>query len=235
MVKDAPPGVPAPVRRARRRSDEVRGLILSAARATFAERGYAGATTRLIARRAAVAEPLIFGNFGTKAALFDEAVIAPFNSRLTEYLAALPAMPPDREQRNARFVHTLYPFLRENGDLLHALVRSGADMEPATRHALDGYFDHAAAQMAGQYARLGLAIDVAPHLLVRYAFGMLAGAVLFGDWFFPDTPPSDAVAEQALARMIHKAAEPSRGAAHHDCDEAAAAGGGGSTFTDGPV
>jgi AcrR family transcriptional regulator len=195
-------------RRARRRTDEVRTLILAAARAVFAERGFSGATTRMIAERAEVATPLIFNNFGNKAALFVESVIEPFNARFAEFLALSDIMPPDREERSAQFVHALYPFLRDNADLLHALVKSAGDMGGEPLHGLDDYFASAVAQMRSRYSLAGLRFDIQPELLVRYSFGMLAGAVLFRDWFFPEGAPGEDVAERALARMIFKASEP---------------------------
>lgn len=195
-------------RRPRRRTDEVRALILNAARAVFAERGYSGATTRLIAERAEVATPLIFNNFGSKAVLFAEAVIEPFNARFGEFLEQNDALPPDREQRSAHFVHALYPFLRDNADLLHALVKSTGEMEAGPLHGLDDYFARAVARMRSQYEKAALRFDIPPELIVRYAFGMLAGAVLFRDWFFPDGAPDEDTAESALARMIFKASEP---------------------------
>ncbi|WP_313807644.1 helix-turn-helix domain-containing protein [Sphingobium sp.] len=198
----------APQRRLRRTTAEIRALILEAARALFAERGFSGATTRHIATRAEVAEPLIFNNFGSKAALFAEAVIEPFNTRFSEFLANSDRLPPDRERRSAHFVHTLYPFLRDNADLLLALVKSNGEMEATALHGLDDYFSRAVARKREQYAQAALQFDVPPELVVRYAFGMLAGAVLFRDWFFPDEAPEEGVAEGALARMLFKATEP---------------------------
>ena len=198
-----------PGRRPRRRTDEVRGLILDAARAVFAERGYAGASTRLIAERAGVSTPLIFNNFGTKAALFAEAVIQPFDARITEFLSQNETMPPGREARNAHFVHALYPFLRDNADLLHALVKSTGDTESERLHALDNYFAASAARMRSEFQKAGWAFDIPPDLMVRYAFGMLAGAVMFDQWFYPDGAPDEATTEAALARLLYKAAAPS--------------------------
>jgi AcrR family transcriptional regulator len=60
--------------------------LLTAAREIFAERGYKGTSTRDIAERAGVTEVMIFRHFGTKASLFQEAVVAPFTSFIQEYL-----------------------------------------------------------------------------------------------------------------------------------------------------
>ncbi|MCX2929977.1 helix-turn-helix domain containing protein [Mycobacterium sp. CVI_P3] len=64
-----------------------RQLLLAAARDIFAERGYKGTSTRDIAERAGVTEVMIFRHFGTKATLFQEAVVAPFTSFIQQYMA----------------------------------------------------------------------------------------------------------------------------------------------------
>lgn len=51
-------------------ADEVRSRILSAAEAVFAERGYAGATTREIAERAGIGKRMLFYYFPTKDAVY---------------------------------------------------------------------------------------------------------------------------------------------------------------------
>lgn len=71
-----------------------------------------------------MAEPLIFNNFGSKEALFTEAVTEPFNARFREFLTYSDTLPPDREERSMRFVQALYPFLRDHADLLLAMVKS---------------------------------------------------------------------------------------------------------------
>jgi AcrR family transcriptional regulator len=195
-------------RRARRSTAEIRLLILDAARAVFAERGFAGATTKLIATRAEVAEPLIFNNFGSKATLFTDAVIEPFNARFREFLVYSETLPSDRRQRSAHYVHALYPFLRDHADLLLALVKSAGDVDANAIHGLDDYFQRAVSRIRSQFEDAGLQFDVPPELMVRYGFGMLAGTVLLRDWFFPEGMPDDGVAEAALARVLFKVSEP---------------------------
>lgn len=55
------------------------GEILAAARAEFAEKGYAGASVRGIARRAAVDPALVHHYFGTKEQVFVAAMELPFD------------------------------------------------------------------------------------------------------------------------------------------------------------
>src|SRR5581483_3008071 len=64
----------------------VRSEVLRAAQAVFGERGYAGTSTKEIATRAAVSEPLLFRHYGSKAQLFDEAVLVPLETFITEYV-----------------------------------------------------------------------------------------------------------------------------------------------------
>jgi AcrR family transcriptional regulator len=66
--------VTAGARGGRRSSAEVRGLVLTAAREAFAEHGFDAASTREIATRAGVSATVLFRHFGSKQALYDQAV-----------------------------------------------------------------------------------------------------------------------------------------------------------------
>ncbi len=70
-----------------------RGLILKAAAAEFAERGYDAASLRAIARRAEVDSALVHHYFDDKADLFAETVAAPL--RPDRAVAAILSGPPD--------------------------------------------------------------------------------------------------------------------------------------------
>ena len=63
----------------RRPRGEPRRLLLDAARDLFARQDYRATTTREIAQAAGVAEHLLFRHFGSKAALFREALVVPFS------------------------------------------------------------------------------------------------------------------------------------------------------------
>ena len=69
------PGCPPP--RRRRDPEASRAAILEAAREVFAERGYARATIREIARRAGVTHGLVMRHFGSKEQLLIEALPGP--------------------------------------------------------------------------------------------------------------------------------------------------------------
>ena len=65
-------------RRTRRRTAEVRQLLLDAAGEVFSRKGYAEATTDDIAAEAGVSRTLIFRHFGSKWDLFRESQLQPF-------------------------------------------------------------------------------------------------------------------------------------------------------------
>jgi AcrR family transcriptional regulator len=65
-----PPTPAAKPRRARLSAEDRRASILSAAIAVFAERGYQRGKVSDVAARVGVTEPVVFQNFGSKAALF---------------------------------------------------------------------------------------------------------------------------------------------------------------------
>src|SRR5262249_48783232 len=114
----------ATTRRPRRSSAEVRARILSAAVALFAERGYRDATTREIAHRGEGAEPVIFRIYPTKQALFDAAVLEPFDEFLSEYTArwlAAPTPGGSPEEVLQQFVEELHDLVRQNRQLVAAL------------------------------------------------------------------------------------------------------------------
>src|SRR5687767_13652560 len=121
--------VASTTRRPRRSSAEVRSRILSAAVALFAERGYKDATTREIAGRAEVAEQVLFRIYPTKQALFDAAVLEPFDEFLSEYTGrwlTAPTPGGNPEEVLQQFVEELHDLVRENRQLVAALASSGS-------------------------------------------------------------------------------------------------------------
>jgi AcrR family transcriptional regulator len=167
-------------RRPRRSSAEVRSRILSAAAALFAERGYGDTTTREIARRAEVAEPVIFRIYPTKQALFDAAVLEPFNEFLSESTArwlATPTPGGSPEEVLQQFVEELHDLVRENRQLVAALASSGsltARTQPALRR-----LEKMGTVIAETY---GLPFD--PELSVRIAAVMVVAVTMVEDQLF---------------------------------------------------
>ena len=65
---------------------QARPLLLDAARELFALKGFRGARTKEIADRAGVSEALLYRHFGSKAGLFEEAILEPVNSFVEEFV-----------------------------------------------------------------------------------------------------------------------------------------------------
>lgn len=115
--------------RVRRRDPAAsRAAILAAAGAAFAERGYAGATIRDIARRAGVTHGLVMMHFASKEQLFLAAV--PGHRDLPEVVSG------DRRQLAERVAAAYVARMEkdQSADPLVALVRSAAtNVDAATR------------------------------------------------------------------------------------------------------
>jgi AcrR family transcriptional regulator len=125
------PAVRRPVR-ARRSPQEVERLILEAARELFASQSYAGTTTREIAARAGVHEPLLYRRYGSKAGLFRAAVMVPFGEVISSYLQTWHdqiEQPLPLRELVVEFINPLYSLLREHGELAMALVQA-RDLAP---------------------------------------------------------------------------------------------------------
>jgi AcrR family transcriptional regulator len=180
-VRERQPRAAAIPRRARARGD-LRIPILSAAAEVFGERGYGGATTREIARRAGVAEGTVFNYFPTK----KEILVAMMEH---EVLDALPDY-----------------FRDEPGDdlaLLEALFRNRIELWRSRGRAFravlaEAFFDEELAEeMRQRVFRVGLsqarrfiesrveAGTIAPYSSERVAFAVVAlviGAGLMADF-----------------------------------------------------
>ena len=70
---------PATPKRKRRSTEEIIDRLMEAACEEFERSGYAGSKTAEIARKAGVAEALIFSNFGSKAKLFQDSIFKPLD------------------------------------------------------------------------------------------------------------------------------------------------------------
>jgi AcrR family transcriptional regulator len=171
------------VTRRRRSSSEVRTLLIGSARELFAERGFAGTTTREIANRASVDETVLFRNFGSKEQLFDAAVVEPIDRFIEEYVdhwLSLPLAAGNSEEMLRQFVRSLYELAEGNRELLRAstsehLVRS-------------------AERVLGRLERMAVenqsinGFDYNPFVAVRAAIVMVIATGVFSDALFGDDP-----------------------------------------------
>jgi AcrR family transcriptional regulator len=124
-------GVDAPRRRGRRPGGtDTRAELLDAARVEFAQRGYEGATLRVIADRAGVDPAMVNHWFGGKEALFSEALQLPVNP--AEVMTAI--MPGDPERLGERIVgQFLTIWDQTGGGPMATILRSIASHDDAAR------------------------------------------------------------------------------------------------------
>lgn len=194
----------------RRARGEPRRLLLDAARKLFADRDYRGTTTREIAEAAGVTEHLLFRNFGSKAGLFNEALVQPFTRFVDEFGSTWQSVIPEEtdEQELAQlFVGRLYDVLTEHRGLLLTMVAS----ENLTAEELSGtgIADIGTALTAlGQISTEGIKLrgiqSEQPALPAHSTVAMIVGMVAMHSTFFGTEPPSrETIVEELVQATLH--------------------------------
>jgi len=124
-------GADAPRRRGRRPGGtDTRAELLDAARVEFAQRGYEGATVRVIADRAGVDPAMVNHWFGGKEALFSEALQLPVNPAVV--MTAI--VPGDPERLGERIVAQFLTIWDQTGGApMATILRSIASHDDAAR------------------------------------------------------------------------------------------------------
>jgi AcrR family transcriptional regulator len=201
----------------RRGSSEVRTLLLDAARSLFAAKGYAGTPTRDIALEAGVSEALLFRHFGTKAQLFERAVIDPINEFISGYVEQWIAAPVSNhtvERLAFDYIDGFYRLLLEHGDLLLALITAQAyeaidEVDGAS--PISRILDELEA-VPGREAELrGLTFDV--QIATRLVVGMVMSMALLDKWMFPPgkrRPSRQRIVDEMVGMVLHGLAERGR-------------------------
>ena len=185
-------------------------LLLDAARTLFAGQDYRSTTTKEIAEAAGVAEHLLFRHFGSKAALFHEALVVPFTQVIDDFKsewASLVAAQADAEVVGRQFLGALYALFVENRGLVMTLWAADTltDEELAETGIAD--IDRSLAvlgQLGGEGIDiLGMESDH-PDLAAHSTVAMVAGMAAFGATFFGGTrPPRDVVVEELTQATLH--------------------------------
>jgi AcrR family transcriptional regulator len=202
QVLDEEQAEASPGRRKRRSPEEIRRRLLDAAREEFKAKGFAGATTAAIARRAEVAEIQMFRYFPAKADLFREAIFAPLRDHFRAFNAehAPSAVDAASVMDGARlYVAELLAFLDDNARLLVSYFAAQSFERPGTGVAGDGlqaYLDEAAVAMAERTGG-----DDAG-MFGRVAFGAVLGCITYRDWLFPEGSAEPARIDAAIAEFV---------------------------------
>jgi AcrR family transcriptional regulator len=201
---------PAPARATRRPRGAPRRLLLEAARDLFARQDYRGTTTREIAEAAGVTEHLLFRHFGSKAALFREALVLPFTSFVDEFGRTWRAVIPeetDEHELARHFVGQLYDVFVEHRGLVVTLVAAEALSEEEI--ADSGIADvRRALAVLGQISAEGMHIrgirSSQPDLAAHSTVAMIAGmAALRSTYFGAEQPSREAIVEELTQTALH--------------------------------
>lgn len=176
------PGSDAPKRDGRRK-------LLAAAAEVFAEKGYADATTKEIAQRAGVTEPMLFRHYGSKAGLFQEAAVAPFAEYMTEYCSKWERRGlNESDEGEVRLFYTgLYQGFLQRRELLAVALASepAAGARGPIGQIVQDAMDRIATLQARERDNRGL--PQAPYdfpIMIRLMFGLVLSVGLHGEWLF---------------------------------------------------
>ncbi len=173
----------------------MRDLVLRAAHDLFATQGYHGTTTRQIAERAGVGEPVLFRNFGSKAGLFEQAILEPFTEFLSDWVVSWHREQPattDAEKIVRSFVSGFFGVVEEHRELMRTLIAARAQ-------GGDEELDRISAAVSDKFAEglrimRGALLDHGeprhyrlpdPPMTVAVSAGAVMSIVLLDDWLFP--------------------------------------------------
>ncbi len=209
----SPKGPSSP--RRRRSTDEVRRRILEAAAFLFSKQGFDGTTTREIAARAGVVEPLVYRHFGSKARLLEAVIVEPLSVFVEDFETRWRAELRAHRKLEARvrdFVGRLYDLLSTNREVVVNILqtRDQADLGTGLAAPLDRLFETMA-----DISRFG-GYDGDADAQVRLTFGLITSAVILDRWLWRSVQPSrdeivDALTAYMLPMFLHPAAsEPGR-------------------------
>lgn len=181
--------------RTRRGPGENQELLLKTAHRLFTAQGYHGTTTKQIADESGVGEPVLFRHFGSKAGLFEAAILKPFTEFVTDWAASWDRKPPSSTDAlviTRSFVKGFYAVVEDHRDLMRTLVAArvqGADRElerisaEFSEHFADGL--RVMRRILLQHGEPRDYQHLDPPLTVAVACGSVMSLLLLDDWLFP--------------------------------------------------
>jgi len=195
---------PQSAKRSRRTTEEVRERLLDAARELFLANGYDATSTRQIAARAGVAEKVLFGNFASKAGIFDAAFVEPFAELADRYVATWDrdASTSTIAERISSFVSRLYDLAHQYRTVLRgALARQAADDSDAHSEIVQHLARTIQSLMRIEQQELP---EVDQNAAVIATSGMVFGVVLLDEMLTPQRQrrPSRKRLEAEMTKLI---------------------------------
>lgn len=164
-------------------SEAIRHRILAAAARVYAQHGFRGATTRLIATEAGVNEVTLFRTFGSKAELLQ----AMLSSHVSA--TAVPIVVANGDPRSALvdWCSTVLEYLRGHAHLIRKTIAEAEERPDAACAACEGP-GSAGASLILYLERLGEEGLTDPEADIEVAVSMLMSA-LFGDALYREIIP----------------------------------------------
>jgi AcrR family transcriptional regulator len=164
---------------------DIRDRILDAAKKVYAQHGFRGATTRLIAIEAGVNEVTLFRTFGSKAALFEALMQAHVAA---SPIPNLPDIPVDATREMTEWCAAILHHLRENRSLIRTSFGEIEDRPAAAVSMCEGP-NCAGAILSGYAQRLQSMGIAASDADTSTAVAMLMSSMI-GDAISRDVMPS---------------------------------------------
>ena len=194
-------------RRSRRSTEEIIDRLLEAAGGEFERNGYAGTKTAAIARKAGVAEPLIFNHFGSKAKLFHDSIFKPLDRHFLQFCATHLVDASDTEglrEGTRQYILELQQFIRRHSRMLRSVVaaqmyESNKVKDLSQIEGLHDYFSRAAARAM---SRLSEKPKIDPRLMTRVSFATILACIIFKDWLFPEGLASEDEISAAISDFV---------------------------------
>jgi AcrR family transcriptional regulator len=198
-----------------------RRRILAAAIAVFAEQGYRGAATRVIAARAGLAEKTLFAHYGSKAALFaaamSEGLDAMMGARAVAELAGELAQGGTLEERLLAVARNRVRFAGENLHLVKAIFQEIL-LDPEFREGMRARFVQRllpAARMAiALGVRTGRLREVEAERVIRMLVSLVAGYVVTRYILVPERAWDDDAELRLMIDTLLRGLAPEQGPGH---------------------
>lgn len=199
--------------RTRRRTSEVRELLLEAATEVFARKGYAATTTDDIAAEAGVARTLIFRHFGTKADLFRATQLQPFIDLLDGFRETWKAQEEGvwTEPRLMRtMVATMYDSFRAHRPGVLGVAAAAESLDPEASREIKAVLDRVFADVTEigkqEARRRGWFSEKDLELSIRMIIGTVASVTLLDPLFVPGgraRPSRDQLIDHLTALVLY--------------------------------
>jgi len=213
------PAAPVGTRTVTSGSQATRAKIVVAARDAFRSSGFDRASTRAIAAAAGVNVSLISRYFGSKAGLYEAAVLVPLEHFLDDYVqrwSDYQQGPHSARRVAAEYLGGLYDLFRGNREVVLALVGGAHQPGSDARHAqlaawVGRLLDGVQVVVDTEARRRGWTDFGGGRMSLRMALGLAFSMAVLQDWTFPegsDRPSREEVVDSMVSYVLRSMSNP---------------------------